>query len=366
MNNICIIGAGLIGGSVAKAHRKAHSDAIINAVDIDADSLALLEEDGIINAGFSQICPESLQNVNTIIIATPLQYWAEIAVQLKKYVSSQLIMDVGSVKQYALECFGDLPNFVASHPIAGSEFSGAAFATAELFNNKRVILTTENMQAEAFWQNFGAHCTIMEAKQHDLIYAYVSHLPQLTAFAMAGVFLPHLQAEKLPAESHNFYRLCGSSSTLWQSIFQHNPYLIDAAEVFLRLIGHMIAELQLGSLDAASHVNMPMGLRLTPRIIASCLISCANLSEKKHDLSMARYAGSGFASLTHPAMTDPAEDLPLISEHSGDVIFCLKTFEANFRELIIAIKQQKWHELQDELAAASATYQQFIMDYEHE
>ncbi len=368
LKNIFIIGVGLIGGSVAKAQRMAQPDAVITAVDVNEDSLELLLECGAINAGFSTIfdviSSGALQDADVIIIATPLQTWVEIAYQLKG--QSQLIIDVGSVKQYAHECFDGLPNFAACHPIAGAEFSGAAFATAELFQNKRVILTSNNRQAEVFWQNLGAHCTTMEANQHDLIYAYVSHLPQLAAFAMAEAFLPHLQAEKLSNDAHNFYRLCGSEPTLWQGIFRHNPHMLDSLDTLLRLLGHMIAELETGSLKSDAPVNMQMGLRLTPRIIASCLISSANLSEKKHGINMARYAGTGFASLTHPAMTDPAADLALISEHSGDVIYCLKLFETNLRNLMLAITQKQWHKLQQQLACANKAYQQFIMGENHE
>ncbi len=382
MKNIIIIGAGLIGGSIAKAQLKANPDAIINAIDSNSQSLEVLQQDGIITSGFAEICANSLRDADIIIIATPPQQWAEIASKIKdlyvnNMINPQLIMDVGSVKQYALECFGELPNFIATHPIAGSEFSGAAFSTAELFQNKRVILTTSNDEnnqqlidfATAFWQNIGANCTIMEATQHDLIYAYVSHLPQLIAFAMAEAFLPHLRAQNLPAQTHNFYRLCGSSPTLWHGIFQHNSQLPDAIETLLRLLEHMIGELQTGSLESStegSAPNMEMGLLLTPRIIASIIISSANLSEKKYGMSMARYAGSGFASLTHPAMTDPAEDLALISEHSGDVIFCLKLFEHNLRHLMNNIKQQNWQFLETQLNSANAAYQQFIMEDEDE
>jgi prephenate dehydrogenase len=369
MQKIVIIGTGLIGGSIARAYRAAEPNAEIVAIDIEQESLDLLIEENIINAGFLKIEPQALANANIIIIATPLQYWNKCAEILQQYLqhTPELIIDVGSIKQYAVDCFAGLPNFVPTHPIAGSEFSGAAFSTPQLFQNKRVIIIPKDSQnlsqteeiAINFWQKLGAYHSFLTADIHDLIYAYVSHLPQFAAFAMAEDFLPHLDAQDLSTNEHNFYRLCGSNPALWSWIFKYNPHLTNAAETFLQLINHMIAELKTADL-ANPNIDINIGLKLSPRIIASCLISSVNLAEKKHSLSLARYGGAGLADMTHPAMTDPAQDLELISKHSSDVVACLELFEKKLRELILTLKVDNLESLNEKLQQARKSYEQFI------
>jgi prephenate dehydrogenase len=370
MQKITIIGAGLIGASIARSYRAAAPNVEIIAIDVSDESLDLLLEENIINAGFAKIEQAAITDANIIIIATPLQCWVDVAAALKQYaLEAQLIIDVGSVKQYALSCFADLPNFVPTHPIAGSEFSGAAFSTPDLFQQKRVIIIAKNPQilteaenlAVQFWQELGAYHNFLTADAHDLIYAYVSHLPQLAAFAMASDFLRHLSAESLDANAHNFYRLCGSSPSLWSGIFKHNPHLLNAAETLLQLVNHMIAELKTGELNDES-TDIARGLKLTPRIVASCLISVVNLAEKKHEMSLARYAGAGFADMTHPAMTDPAQDLELISKHCADVIACLHLYEQKLRDIILALKSDDITQLNSMLHDSFEAYQRFIYD----
>jgi prephenate dehydrogenase len=267
------------------------------------------------------------------------------------------------VKQYALECFGALPHFVPAHPIAGSEFSGALFSIAELFASKRVILTptgttspTALALAERLWQNVGAQVTYMDASMHDTTYAYVSHLPQLVAYAVARAWLPQGMPPLSEKVGAAFYRLCGSSPALWTGVFAHNPQVKETAEIYIRLLSHMCAELRTGALSQANLHITSAGLELSPRIIASCLISAATLAEKKNAQSMARYAGAGFADMTHPAMSDPADDLARISEHAQEVVACIEQVEAECRTLLIAITEQKWDVLHNLLDEAQNTY----------
>jgi prephenate dehydrogenase len=361
----CIIGAGLIGGSLAKACREHGLVSHITAVDTDRDSLHLLQAEGAIDAGYETLTSQAVAEAECIIIATPPHSWNAVADSLAPLLTPavRLIMDVGSVKGYALECFGTLPHFVPAHPIAGSEFSGAAFSVAELFAGKRVILTptshTDPMAlalAEQCWQGIGAHVVMLEAKLHDSIYAYVSHLPQLVAYAVALAWLPQGTPPTTDNVSAAFYRLCGSSPALWTGIFQHNAHIKEAAEMYLRILTHMIAELRTGVLSQADSGVTTIGLELSPRIIASCLISCANLAEKKHEHGMARYAGAGFADMTHPAMSDPADDLARISEHTNAVVDCLVQVEEQMRTLLLMMHEGEWDALHLLVEKAQGVY----------
>ena len=198
--SLIIIGLGLIGGSLAKALKATGSTTRITGIDSAAEACELLHDAGAVDYTYSTMNMEALQSANVIIIATPPDSWEMIAGILHSYAlpNIALIMDVGSIKDYANQCFGTLPHYVATHPIAGSEFSGAAFSTANLFANKRVILCPESSTndadisaAEAFWNGLGMHPNRMDAIEHDRIYTYVSHLPQLVAYSLAYATLGH-------------------------------------------------------------------------------------------------------------------------------------------------------------------------------
>jgi prephenate dehydrogenase len=360
---IAIIGLGLIGGSLAKALKLQDADVQITGIDADPEARELLLGSGAVNVAYATISKDAVSNAAIIVIATPPHSWMEIALALSNIaLDATLIMDVGSVKAYANQCFGHLPHFVAAHPIAGSEFSGAAFSTEALFTGKRLILTPTDSTNAAdvatatnFWNAFGMHISVLEAHTHDRIYAYVSHLPQFTAYALAHATLTHGNASD---EYLKFLRLGGSSPDLWTGIFQHNPYLADAAEHLLHIIVHLITELRTGALHADSSTDWQLGQKLLPRLIASTLISCVTMEEKKANLRMASYAGSGFADMTHPAFTPPEADLALISTHTNDVIAVLEATEAALRSFLINVKNADWRDLQSKLNCARTAYVQ--------
>lgn len=361
MTHYAIIGTGLIGGSLAKALKAANDSHRITAIDTDAQALALLHDEGVIDSACTSLASASLQECDMLLIAVPPDAWEELAGQLRFAAlgNISLMMDVGSVKAYALDCFGEWPQFLPAHPIAGSEFSGAAFSDEQLFANKQVIITPRSedgrttAQATLFWESLGAQCSIMSAERHDVIYAHMSHLPQLCAYAIAGATLPHLGHTQ---DYTGFLRLAGSSPSLWLGIFRHNPHLASAAEHFLQILGHMIAELRTGSLDVPASLQLDVAALCCPRIIASCLISSVTIAERTHDMKMARYAGSGFADMTAAAMTSPEEDLARISEHSDAVVALLEMCEQHFRAMLVAIKRADWELLYQMMVSAQQLY----------
>ncbi len=361
-NHVAILGLGLIGGSLAKALKAASPGYIITGIDPDTQAHDILQEDDTLDHAHTTLSNQALQGVETLIIATPPHSWEAIAATLNalSLETLTLIMDVGSVKHYALECFGALPQFVPAHPIAGSEFSGAAFSTEALFTGKRVILTpadesNERLITDAirFWEMLDVSPTLLDAAAHDNIYANMSHLPQLSAYAIALATLgnvPHNEAYK------GFLRLAGSSPELWLGIFRHNPSLANAAETYLQILSHMLAELRTGELDNATPLNMDVAAQLAPRILASCLISTATLEERKQDINMASFAGSGFADMSAPAMSPPDDDLALISEHSNAVIALLEMVEQQFRAMLVAVKTNDWEGLRVMIQDAQTLY----------
>ncbi len=360
--NIAIIGLGLIGGSVAKALKAKHPDCHITGIDTDTESHDIMLSEGAVDKTYEALSEEAVAECDTLVIATPPSSWEGLSTTMKKIPLNhvELIMDVGSIKVFANRCFADFPQFVAAHPIAGSEFSGAAFSVAELFEGKRVIVTPREQsdrravqRAIQFWEEFGCVVNEMHDDAHDIIYANISHLPQFIAYASAAALLPNIGYHE---PVMRFLRLAGSSPDLWIGVFERNTSLYPAAENYLQIINHMIAELRTGALETEAPLQFEPALPLVPRIIASCLIGAVTIEERKNNMKMSPYAGSGFADTTHPAITPPEDDLAGISEHTNAVITLLEMVEQRVRDMLLAMRKADWDGLHTIMKQAQHEY----------
>lgn len=348
---IGIIGAGLIGASCARALKASDEAMYIIAYDADPETLEWLQHEEIADAICSDLDALLMHHPDILMIATPPAHWQQLAQHMHAMNLDpvQLIMDVGSIKCYAQSCFGSFTNYVPAHPIAGSHLAGARHSDAGLFHHKRVILTpTQATDARALalahylWEAMGvAEVHSMSAEEHDRVYAFVSHLPQLVAYAVANAMLDKVHPD---AAFMQFLRLAGSSPDLWSGIMMHNPHLQEAGEMFLRILGHMIAELSGGAPEDGAITDMQEAASLCPRILAACLISAVTVEEHRTNQKMIRYAGAGFADMSAPAMSEPEGDLERISRHSHAVIAHLQAVDNALRELLIALIQQE-HEV---------------------
>ena len=204
MKKIVIFGVGLIGGSFALALKKANAHLIIGVGRSQAslkEALALGVIDAYVDT-FSDALQANihaaLEGADLVMIAAPVAQTARILQSIKPHLSSNtIITDAGSTKSDVLACakevLGEKFNqFVGGHPIAGAEKSGVSAATSDLFSGKNVVLTPSlqaNIHAVAsvadFWRACGANVSEMPAETHDSIFAAVSHLPHLLAFALS-------------------------------------------------------------------------------------------------------------------------------------------------------------------------------------
>ena len=225
MNKILIIGLGLIGGSFAKALRQHKAAKEIWAFDTDIATINAAKESGIIN-GFAVL--DDLQSFDLIAIATPLTSYKDILQKISELnPQNSVIIDLGSLKEFISKI---LPinlqqNFVACHPIAGSDKTGFENSLAELFFGKKFVIckgkTTSEKSlkiAENVITKIGAKVDFIDAKTHDEIYGLVSHLPQ---------FLSFLTKEFSPAKQENdfvktAFRLDNSGAEVWEDIFKMN------------------------------------------------------------------------------------------------------------------------------------------------
>lgn len=256
-NKLCIIGVGLIGGSIAKTTRQnSLAKSIVGCGrEQDEENLTAAKELGVIDEYYFNIAA-AVKDADCVIIATPVASVQAIFQTLKQnnlWSEKTIYTDVGSTKgniiAAAQQVFGLVPdNFVPAHPIAGAEQSGVQAAIVDLYLNKRLIITPlSNTNAEAvqkiqtFWEGLGAIVSIMDAEQHDKVLAATSHLPHLLAFALTDM-LGHQDEEseifKYAAGGfRDFTRIASSDPTMWADICSANK------DAILPLIEQLQSEL---------------------------------------------------------------------------------------------------------------------------
>lgn len=231
-----VVGVGLIGGSLAISLKEKGVANWIIGVDNKQENLAKAQELKIIDEGSS--LEDALQRSQLIILAIPVDAMLmALPSILDKVQSHHVIMDVGSTKEKLLQLVAGHPKrgrFVAAHPMAGTEYSGPEAAVRNLFVQKTMVLCdVKNSDEDALEliesmvDKLSMRLVYMNAEEHDLHTAYVSHISHITSFALA---LTVLEKEKeqgriFELASGGFestVRLAKSSPDMWVPIFKHN------------------------------------------------------------------------------------------------------------------------------------------------
>jgi len=234
LKKLVIFGVGLIGGSIALALKNAKHTAEIVGVGRSDESLQTALELGVIDVATSDI-KAAVSNADMILIAAPVAQTASILNAIKPHLAaSTVITDAGSTKGDVMQCAQEVlgsqfSQFVGGHPIAGAEKSGVTAAMADLYIGKNVILTPAPatdaqaiQQVKTLWQACGANVSEMTAATHDGIFAAVSHLPHLLAFALVDDIASRPNAEQLfgfaASGFRDFTRIAGSHPEMWRDI----------------------------------------------------------------------------------------------------------------------------------------------------
>ena len=233
---IVVCGVGLIGGSFALALKQAAAGGACEIVGMGR-SRATLDEalrHGVIDrcgAGWDT----AMAGADLVLLAMPVGQMEAVMLQLAPHLEPQTVLsDGGSTKQdviaAARRVLGDkICQFVPGHPIAGAERSGVAAAQADLYRGKRVVLTPlpENTPAAVArvrlaWESCGAQVSELAAEAHDHIFAAVSHLPHLLAFALVHEFAGRENSGQLFAFAaggfRDFTRIASSHPEMWRDI----------------------------------------------------------------------------------------------------------------------------------------------------
>ena len=232
-----MIGTGLIGGSFALALRAAGQVETVVGVgrsraNLDAaQALSIVDRSVTLNDDWTG----ELADADLVFLATPVaQYPALLAAIAGRIGPRAIITDAGSTKQDVIRAArtalgAALSRFVPGHPIAGTEHSGAAAAFASLYRGRNVVLTpTPDTDPDtvatvaALWTACGARVSTMDPLAHDRIFAAVSHLPHLLAFALVDAFAARSDAEDIfrfaASGFRDFTRIAGSSPEMWRDI----------------------------------------------------------------------------------------------------------------------------------------------------
>ncbi len=235
-DKLCIIGVGLMGGSVARTARlKGLSKYILGYGRLqDLENLETAKRLGVID-DYTLHIEEAVQDADCVVIATPVESIESILSLLQPVWSDRTIYtDVGSTKANvvaaAQRVFGVVPsNFVLAHPIAGAEQSGVEAAVDDLFVNKRLIISPLNQtrqdalqKIQSFWEYCGSEVSMMEVHRHDAILAATSHLPHILAFALVDM-LGHQDEQSeifnyAAGGFRDFTRIASSDPTMWRDI----------------------------------------------------------------------------------------------------------------------------------------------------
>lgn len=234
IGKLVIIGVGLIGGSFALAMKRAGLVGQVVGVGRSLDNLNRAIELGVIDAA-SQDPAQAVVGADLVMVATPVGQMGRVFDAIAPVLPAQAIVtDAGSTKGDVAQLMrAHLPEHLAycvpAHPIAGSDRSGAAAAQYGLFEQRRVVLTpldaTLPEAAEAvgqWWQASGARVFSMRADEHDAVFASVSHLPHLLAFAYVEMVANKTDAARCfdfaATGFKDFTRIAGSHPEMWRDI----------------------------------------------------------------------------------------------------------------------------------------------------
>lgn len=248
---ITVVGLGLIGGSMALALKSSGFASTVLGVDIDHQhqktALQLKLIDRIENL------KNAVQKSDLVIVSIPVNQSGKVIANILDYCNDQTVIDVGSTKNELAKLLQNHPkrgNYVGTHPIAGTEFSGPEAAVNNLFKNKVTIICDKEKSSKkaynlthSMYESLGMNFIYMSSKDHDVHSAYVSHISHISSFSLALSVMNKEKDEKniLNMAGSGFestVRLAKSNHKMWTPIFIENKKNI------LEVLNNYIQQLQ--------------------------------------------------------------------------------------------------------------------------
>jgi prephenate dehydrogenase len=267
IDRLCIIGVGLIGGSLARDLRREGLVGEVVGSSRHASNLQRGVELGVIDRYDTDIAAAA-KGADMVVVAVPLGATAGVFNALSSSLDGgAVVTDVGSAKGSVLEAaeevFGTVPDFlVPAHPIAGTEHSGVDASMEGLFKDRMVIITPAAQtradaleRVKSMWQATGATITEMSASHHDEVLAATSHLPHMLAYTLVDVLgrmEERVEIFRYAAGGfRDFTRIASSDPQMWHDICLANrTALVHALEHFSDDLGEAIDAIRRGDSEA--------------------------------------------------------------------------------------------------------------------
>ncbi|BCD67562.1 prephenate dehydrogenase [Nitratiruptor sp. YY09-18] len=246
---IGIVGLGLMGGSLALDLKRHNLGDIIVGYDRNEIHAAKAIELGLVD---KLVDFDELKKSDVIFLAIPVEGIIKTLQELKDIAHKTTVIDLGSTKEKIVKsCPSQIrKNFIAAHPMTGTEYSGPQAAIEGLYQDKIVVLcnTEENdelhkKRAEKIFVTIGMHIVYMDAKEHDRHAAYISHLPHAISYALANAVLGQEDPKSIlilaAGGFRDMSRLAKSSPAMWSDIFKQNKEnLLTSIEDFKKELRH--------------------------------------------------------------------------------------------------------------------------------
>jgi prephenate dehydrogenase len=234
INKLAVIGVGLIGGSFALALKRARAVRLVVGVGRTRANLAAALELGVIDEA-TRDSALAVEGADLVLLAMPVGQMPAVMRRIAPHLAPETVVtDAGSTKRDVIayarrHLAARLAGFVPAHPISGTEKSGAAAAFPDLYRGRNVILAplaqtrpSALARVRAAWETCGARVLRLDATEHDSIFAAVSHLPHVVAYALVNALARRSNARKLFGFSagglRDTVRIAGSSPEMWTDI----------------------------------------------------------------------------------------------------------------------------------------------------
>ena len=238
LDTLAVVGVGLIGGSLAGALKSSGAVETIVGFGRNPENLQTAVDRGFVDSVTTDLA-EAVSGADLVLLATPVGTLVDLFSQVGAYLKPGAILtDAGSVKGHVVDSAratlgSHFAQFVAAHPIAGRERSGAAAADIELFRNHWVVLTPSaetNARAietvQQMWECVGAKVRLMDTVTHDRILGMTSHLPHAVAYALVAQLDALEGIEDYSSMTAGGFlditRVASSDPVMWRDIFIHN------------------------------------------------------------------------------------------------------------------------------------------------
>jgi prephenate dehydrogenase len=261
-DQIAIIGTGMMGTSLGIAIKKNGLCNKIIGVDKNFENLKTAKKLSAIDS-YTDCLKDGIADAVLIIFAIPILSTFEVAKRIVYAVRKDaVITDIGSTKSEMVhkmtELFYGHSNYIGSHPITGTEKSGAIHAVDGLYDGKKCIVTpidkTDQFALDAikiFWESIGSDIVVMDPQEHDRVMAMVSHLPHIVAYSLVGSVMEQQKTGKTLFQYaggglRDYTRIAGSDPVMWRDIFISNSKeILNAIDQFsktMERLSRMIKE----------------------------------------------------------------------------------------------------------------------------